>query len=290
MVLFVAILVCFTYNFCMENIKRIKLRDFEIGGDKLTILAGPCAIESQEILDETAQGLKEITKELDINFVFKSSFDKANRSSITSFRGPGMTKGLEMLQLVKEKYDLPIVTDIHTPDQAKPVAEVADILQIPAFLCRQTDLLVAAAETGKIVNIKKGQFLAPEQMGSLVKKVEDSGNTNIMLTDRGSSFGYNNLVSDFRGIPIMQQFGYPVVFDATHSVQLPGANGICSGGDRRFVPVLAKAAMAVGANVLFFEVHPDPDKAKCDGPNMVALKDAKELFATCKKIFEVVRG
>lgn len=274
----------------MENIKRIKLRDFEIGGDKLTILAGPCAIESQEILDETAQGLKEITKELGINFVFKSSFDKANRSSITSFRGPGMEKGLEMLQLVKEKYDLPIVTDIHTPDQAKPVAEVADILQIPAFLCRQTDLLVAAAETGKIVNIKKGQFLAPEQMGSLVKKVEDSGNTNIMLTDRGSSFGYNNLVSDFRGIPIMQQFGYPVVFDATHSVQLPGANGICSGGDRRFVPVLAKAAMAVGANVLFFEVHPDPDKAKCDGPNMVALKDAKELFATCKKIFEVVRA
>ena len=153
----------------MENIKRIKLRDFEIGGDKLTILAGPCAIESQEILDETAQGLKEITKELDINFVFKSSFDKANRSSITSFRGPGMEKGLEMLQLVKEKYDLPIVTDIHTPDQAKPVAEVADILQIPAFLCRQTDLLVAAAKTGKIVNIKKGQFLAPEQMGSLVK-------------------------------------------------------------------------------------------------------------------------
>ncbi len=274
----------------MENIKRIKLRDFEIGGDKLTILAGPCAIESQEILDETAQGLKEITKELGINFVFKSSFDKANRSSITSFRGPGMEKGLEMLQLVKEKYDLPIVTDIHTPDQAKPVAQVADILQIPAFLCRQTDLLVAAAETGKIVNIKKRQFLAPEQMGSLVKKVEDSGNTNIMLTDRGSSFGYNNLVSDFRGIPIMQQFGYPVVFDATHSVQLPGANGICSGGDRRFVPVLAKAAMAVGANVLFFEIHPDPDKAKCDGPNMVALKDAKELFATCKKIFEVVRA
>lgn len=274
----------------MENIKRIKLRDFEIGGDKLTILAGPCAIESQEILDETAQGLKKITKELDINFVFKSSFDKANRSSITSFRGPGMEKGLEMLQLVKEKYDLPIVTDIHTPDQAKPVAEVADILQIPAFLCRQTDLLVAAAKTGKIVNIKKGQFLAPEQMGSLVKKVEDSGNTNIMLTDRGSSFGYNNLVSDFRGIPIMQQFGYPVVFDATHSVQLPGANGICSGGDRRFVPVLAKAAMAVGANVLFFEIHPDPDKALCDGPNMVALKDAKELFSTCKKIFELVRG
>ena len=273
----------------MKNIKRIKLRDFEIGGDKLTILAGPCAIESQEILEETAEGLKQITKELDINLVFKSSFDKANRSSITSYRGPGLKKGLEMLQIVKDKFDVPVVTDIHTPDQAGEVAKVADILQIPAFLCRQTDLLVEAAKTNKIINIKKGQFLAPEQMGSLVKKVEESGNTNILLTDRGSSFGYNNLVSDFRGIPIMQEFGYPVVFDATHSVQLPGANGSCSGGDRRFVPVLAKAAMAVGANVLFFEVHPDPDKALCDGPNMLALKDAKDVFSICKDIFEVVR-
>lgn len=277
------------YNLRMENIKKIKLRDFEIGGDKLTILAGPCAIESQEILDETAKGLKEITKELGINFVFKSSFDKANRSSINSYRGPGLEKGLEMLAKVKEKFDLPIVTDIHTPDQAVVAAKVADIIQIPAFLCRQTDLLVAAAKTGKIINIKKGQFLAPEQMGSLIKKVEDSGNSNILVTDRGTSFGYNNLVVDFRGIPIMHSFGYPVVFDATHSVQLPGANGVCSGGDRRFVPVLAKAAMAVGARVLFFEVHPDPDKAKCDGPNMIALKDAKELFSVCKKIFEVVQ-
>lgn len=274
----------------MDIIKRIKLRDFEIGGDRLTILAGPCVIESQELLYETAEGLKKITEELGINFVFKSSFDKANRSSITSFRGPGITKGLEMLNNVKEKYDLPIVTDIHTPEQAVIAAEVADIIQIPAFLCRQTDLLVAAAKTGKIVNIKKGQFLSPEQMGSLVKKVEDSGNNNILLTDRGSSFGYNNLVVDYRGIPIMQSFGYPVVFDATHSVQLPGANGNCSGGDRRFVPTLAKAAMAAGADVLFFEVHPDPDTALCDGPNMVALSDAKELFAVCKKIFEVVKS
>lgn len=274
----------------MENIKRIKLRDFEIGGDKLTILAGPCAIESQEILDETAAGLKEITKKLGINYVFKSSFDKANRSSITSFRGPGLEKGLEMLAKVKEKYDLPIVTDIHTQEQAERVAEVADILQIPAFLCRQTDLLVAAAKTGKIVNIKKGQFLSPDQMKTLIKKVEDSGNTNILVTDRGTSFGYNNLVVDFRGIPIMQTFGYPVVFDATHSVQLPGANGASSGGDRRFVPYLAKAAMAVGANSLFFEVHPEPDKALCDGPNMIALKDAEQLFLMCKSIFELVRG
>lgn len=273
----------------MENLKTIKLRNFEIGGDKLTILAGPCAIESQEILDETAKGLKAITQELGINFVFKSSFDKANRSSIKSFRGPGIERGLEMLSKVKTKFDLPIVTDIHTPDQAPIAAEVADILQIPAFLCRQTDLLVAAAKTGKIVNIKKGQFLAPEQMESLIKKVEDSGNNNILVTDRGTSFGYNNLVVDFRSIPIMHAFGYPVVFDATHSVQLPGANGICSGGDRRFVPILAKAAIAAGARVLFFEIHPNPNQAKCDGPNMIALKDAKELFATCKKIFEVVK-
>ena len=273
----------------MEIIKKLKLKNFEIGGDKLTILAGPCAAESMEILDETAKGLKEITKKLDINFVFKSSFDKANRSSINSYRGPGLEKGLKMLQTIKSKYDIPIVTDIHTPDQAEPVSEVADILQIPAFLCRQTDLLVAAAKTGKIVNIKKGQFLAPEQMGPLVKKVEDSGNNNILLTDRGTSFGYNNLVVDFRAIPIMLEFGYPIVFDATHSVQLPGANGTSSGGDRRFVPPLAKAAMAAGANALFFEVHPDPDKALCDGPNMIALKDAEELFKQCKDIFEIVR-
>lgn len=270
--------------------KRIKLGNFEIGGDSLTILAGPCAIESQEILDKTAEKLKSVTEKLGINYVFKSSFDKANRSSITSFRGPGMEKGLEMLAKVKSKFDVPIVTDIHTPDQAQPVAEVADILQIPAFLCRQTDLLVAAAKTGKIVNIKKGQFLAPEQMGTLVKKVEDAGNNQILLTDRGTTFGYNNLVVDFRGIPIMQTFGYPVVFDATHSVQLPGANGVCSGGDRRFVPVLAKSAMAAGANVLFFEVHPEPDKALCDGANMIALDDAENLFRICRDIFELVRS
>ena len=274
----------------MNSVKKIKLDNFEIGGDKLTILAGPCAIENQEILDVTAKGLKEITKELDINFVFKSSFDKANRSSITSFRGPGMKKGLGMLQEIKDKYDLPIVTDIHEPSQAAEVAKVADIIQIPAFLCRQTDLLVAAGQTNKIINIKKGQFLAPEQMGSLIKKVEDSGNSNILVTDRGTTFGYNNLVVDFRGISIMQGYGYPVVFDATHSVQLPGANGTSSGGDRRFVPLLAKAAMAAGADVLFFEVHPQPDKALCDGPNMISLDDAKELFDMCNKIFKLVRG
>lgn len=267
----------------------IKLKDFEIGAEKLTILAGPCVAESQSILDETASGLKEITNKLGINFVFKSSFDKANRSSINSYRGPGIVKGLEMLQDVKTKYDLPIVTDIHILDQADIAAKVADIIQIPAFLCRQTDLLVAAAKTNKIVNIKKGQFLAPEQMRQLAKKVSDSGNNKIMLTDRGTSFGYNNLVVDYRAIPIMKTFGYPVVFDATHSVQLPGAQGTCSGGDRRFVPTLAKAAMAAGADVLFFEVHPDPDKGLCDGPNMIALDKAEELFKVCKEIFELVR-
>ncbi len=282
-------MICFKYNTNMD-IKKIKLRNFEIGGDKLTILAGPCAIENQDILNETAEKLKEITSRLGINYVFKSSFDKANRSSISSYRGPGIEKGLEMLKRVKDEYDLPIVTDIHTPNQADKAATVADIIQIPAFLCRQTDLLVAAAKTGKTVNIKKGQFLAPEQMAPLIKKVEDSGNTNIMVTDRGTSFGYNNLVVDFRGISIMQSFGYPVVFDATHSVQLPGANGTCSGGDRRFVPILAKAAMAAGANVLFFEVHPNPDKALCDGPNMIALDDAEELFKKCRDIFELVRS
>jgi len=267
----------------------IKLKDFEIGGDKLTVIAGPCVAESMEILDETACGLKEITQKLGINFVFKSSFDKANRSSIHSYRGPGLKKGLDMLQAIKEKYNVPIVTDIHIPDQAEPVALVADILQIPAFLCRQTDLLVAAGKTGKIVNIKKGQFLAPEQMGTLVKKVEESGNNNILLTDRGCTFGYNNLVVDFRAVPIMQSFGYPVVFDATHSVQLPGAQGTCSGGDRRFVPTLAKAAVASGVNALFFEVHPNPDKGLCDGPNMIALEKTEELFKICRDIFNLVR-
>lgn len=271
------------------DMKTIKLRDFEIGGDKLTIIAGPCAAESQEILDETAKGLKEITKKLGINFIFKSSFDKANRSSIYSYRGPGLDKGLEMLQSVKDKFDIPIVTDIHTPDQAEPVSMVADILQIPAFLCRQTDLLVAAANTGKIVNVKKGQFLAPEQMSNIVKKLEECKNNQILLTERGSSFGYNNLVVDYRGIPIMQSFGYPVVFDATHSVQLPGANGTSSGGDRRYVPVLAKAAVAAGVNALFFEVHPDPENAKSDGPNMIPLDKAEDVFSMCKEIFELVR-
>lgn len=274
----------------MTNIKKIKLNDFEIGGNKLTIFAGPCAIESKEILETTAQKLKEITSKSGINFVFKSSYDKANRSTLEAYRGVGMEKGLELLKGIKEKFDLPIITDIHSPLEASIAAEVADVLQIPAFMCRQTDLLVAAAKTNKIVNIKKGQFLAPQQMRALIKKVVNSGNDNIIVTERGSSFGYNNLVSDMRAIPIMQDFGYPVMFDATHSVQMPGTNGDGTGGDSRFVPILAKSALAAGCNALFFEVHPEPKKALCDGANMISLNDAESLFTICRDIFELVNN
>ena len=274
----------------MEVKNTIKLNNMEIGKNKLTVLAGPCAIESKDILFKTAEGLKEITSKLGINYVFKSSFDKANRSSITSYRGLGIEKGLELLSEVKKEFDLPIVTDIHEPYQAELAAEVADILQIPAFLCRQTDLLVAAAKTGKIVNIKKGQFLSPYQMKPLIKKVENSGNNNILLTDRGVTFGYNNLVSDMRAIVIMQELGYPVIFDATHSVQLPGGLGDSTGGERKFVPVLANAAVAAGAKGLFFEIHPDPDCALCDGANMLPLSNAEKVLKQCLDIFELVNG
>lgn len=271
-------------------INKIELGNFEIGGDKLTILAGPCAIESKDILFKTAEYLKELTSSLGINFIFKASYDKANRSSINSYRGLGIEKGLSLLNEVKKEFNVPIVTDIHTEEQAKMAAEVADIIQIPAFLCRQTDLLVAAAKTNKIINIKKGQFLAPSQMKSIANKVKESGNNKILITDRGVTFGYNNLVSDMRAIPIIQKMGYPVIFDATHSVQLPGGSGECSSGEREFVPVLAKSAVAAGANGLFFEVHPCPDCALCDGPNMIDFKQAKEIFTVCNNIFKLVNS
>ncbi len=268
--------------------KTLMLNNFEIGKDKLTILAGPCAIESKEICFEVCEKLIEITNKLGINYVFKASFDKANRSSLTSYRGLGVEKGIEILGEVKEKYNVPVVTDIHEPYQAELAAKVADIIQIPAFLCRQTDLLVSAAKTGKIVNIKKGQFLSPYQMKSIAKKVSDSGNDKILITERGSSFGYHNLVSDMRGIKIMQDMGYNVVFDATHSVQIPGGKGESSGGERQFVPLLAKAAVASGAKTLFFEIHPNPSCAKCDGDNMLPLNEVEELFDMLNKIFKVV--
>ncbi|MCD7739745.1 MAG: 3-deoxy-8-phosphooctulonate synthase [Candidatus Gastranaerophilales bacterium] len=271
-------------------LNTVKLRNFEIGGKKLTVFAGPCAIESKDILFKTAQFLKKLTSELDINFVFKSSFDKANRSSIHSYRGLGIETGLSLLADVKKEFDIPIVTDIHETNQASLAAEVADVIQIPAFLCRQTDLLVAAAKTNKIINIKKGQFLAPSQMNSIANKVKESGNNKITITDRGVTFGYNNLVSDMRAVPIIQEMGYPVIFDATHSVQLPGGCGNCSSGERKFVSVLARAAIASGADGLFFEVHPNPDYALCDGANMINFEQAKNIFKICRDIFNLIKN
>ena len=274
----------------MTKVKEIKLNNFKIGSEKLTILAGPCAIESYDCMAKVAETLKKVTENLDINYIFKASYDKANRSTIDGYRGLGIDKGLEYLAKIKKEIDVPIVTDVHLPQDAQKVAEVADIIQIPAFLCRQTDLLVAAAKTGRIINIKKGQFLAPQQMEALAKKVTESGNENILFTERGVSFGYNNLVTDMRSIPIMQMIGYPVVFDATHSVQMPGTNGCATGGDRRWVPVLAKSAIAAGADALFFEVHPEPEKALCDADNMLSLDDAENLFKICNDIFKLVRN
>ena len=244
---------------------------------KPLFIAGPCVIESAELLDIVAQELVSINRELGTDIIFKASFDKANRTSISSFRGPGMEKGLQMLSDIKQKYGLKILTDIHESCQAAPVAEVADVLQIPAFLCRQTDLLVAAAKTGKAINIKKAQFLSGVDMRYPVQKARESGAEEVWLCERGNSFGYNNLVVDFRNIPDMLDIVPRVVMDCTHSVQRPGGGNGCTSGDRRFVPAMAKAAKAFGANGFFFEVHPDPDHALSDGPNMLQLKELKNL-------------
>ena len=244
---------------------------------KPLFIAGPCVIESAELLDIVAQELVSINRELGTDIIFKASFDKANRTSISSFRGPGMEKGLQMLSDIKSKYGLKILTDIHESCQASPVAEVADVLQIPAFLCRQTDLLVAAAKTGKTINIKKAQFLSGVDMRYPVQKARESGAEEVWLCERGNSFGYNNLVVDFRNIPDMLDIVPRVVMDCTHSVQRPGGGNGCTSGDRRFVPAMAKAAKAFGANGFFFEVHPDPDHALSDGPNMLQLKELKNL-------------
>ena len=254
------------------------------------LIAGPCVIESEENVMLVAKKIKEITDKLDIPFVFKSSFDKANRTSINSFRGPGLEEGLRILNKVKRELNLKVTTDIHEPYQAKEVAKVVDIIQIPAFLCRQTDLLVAAAKTGKTVNVKKAQFLAPWDMKNVVGKLEESGNRDIMLCERGTSFGYNNLVVDMTGLVEMKKFGYPVVFDATHSVQKPGGKGNCTGGNREYVEYLAKAAIAVGADAIFMEVHPDPDNALSDGPNMVKLDELEEILVKLKKVYQAVHN
>lgn len=254
----------------------------------MTVIAGPCVIESEENAMFIAEAMCRIAERLGIDYYFKASFDKANRTSISSYRGPGIDKGIHILKKIKNSYGLKIATDIHEPWQAEKVAEVADIIQIPAFLCRQTDLLVAAAKTGKIINVKKAQFLAPWDMKNVIKKLEDSGNNNIMVCERGTSFGYNDLVVDMTGIVELKKLGYPVVMDATHSVQKPGGNGTSTGGNREYVEPLAKAAIAVGADALFFEVHPDPDHALSDGPNMVKLDEFENMLCRILRIREAL--
>lgn len=265
--------------------KKVKINDICIGDKSpLVLIAGPCVIESESLCLDTAKRIKDITAKLGMPFVFKSSFDKANRLSVDSFRGPGLKKGLEILSKIKDKLKVPILSDIHCSKEIEEVQDVLDIIQIPALLCRQTDIVVSAAETGRVINIKKGQFMAPWDMLQIIKKIESTGNKKIIVTERGTSFGYNNLVSDFRALKIMRDFGYPVVYDATHSIQLPGGKGNCSSGQSEFVGGLARAAVAFGCDGLFLEVHPDPRKAMCDGPNMIDLNELKKLLTQIKKI------
>lgn len=269
---------------------EIDLGPFKIGKKTpLAIFSGPCVIESEDHALFTAQTLAQICKTLEINLVYKSSYDKANRSSFHSFRGPGLQEGLRILEKVKKEFNIPVLTDVHSPEDAKAAGEVCDVLQIPAFLCRQTDLVVAAAETGAVINVKKGQFMAPWDMGNVVQKIVSTGNKKIILTDRGATFGYNNLVSDMRCIPIMQKLGFPVCFDATHSVQLPGGNGTSSGGQREFIPTLAKAAVAAGCNCLFLESHPDPSKALSDKDSVVPFSALPDLLKVLKKLYDTLQ-
>ncbi|MBM3467840.1 MAG: 3-deoxy-8-phosphooctulonate synthase [Alphaproteobacteria bacterium] len=264
--------------------KHLKIQNITIGNDlPFVLIAGPCVLESRDHALEMSSEIKEIANKLNIPFIYKTSFDKANRSSIQGHRGLGMESCLPILAEVKEKIGCPVITDVHSADQCAPVAEVVDVLQIPAFLCRQTDLLKAAAETGKAINVKKGQFLAPWDMANVVKKLESFGCQQFMLCERGASFGYNTLVSDMRALPIMARFGYPVVFDATHSVQQPGGAGTSTGGERQYVPILARAAVSVGVAAIFLETHQDPDHAPSDGPNMVKLKDLEQLLTDLMK-------
>ncbi len=253
----------------------------------LALIAGPCVIESESFTLKMAEAITNICRRLEMPFIFKSSFDKANRSSLNGFRGGGMEEGLKILEKVRKEIGVPVLTDIHESYQATPVAEVVDVLQIPAFLCRQTDLLLAAAQTGKAVNVKKGQFLSPPEMKNVAKKLESGGARNILLTERGTTFGYNNLVVDFRSLPQMRSLGYPVVFDATHSVQMPGGLGEKSGGDRRYAPILARAAVAVGCDALFMEVHENPDMAPSDGANMIFLSDLEPILTQLLKLREI---
>ncbi len=275
----------------MAQTRHVKIGDLTLGNDRpLTIIAGPCVLESRAHALEMSQALAEIAAKLGIGLIYKTSFDKANRTSLASERGLGLEAGLPILAEVREVSGLPVLTDVHLPEHCAPAAEAVDVLQIPAYLCRQTDLLVAAAATGKAVNVKKGQFLAPWDMTHVVGKIEAAGNSNVLVTERGASFGYNTLVSDMRALPILAQTGCPVVFDATHSVQQPGGRGPTSGGQREFVPVLARAAVAVGVAAVFMETHQDPDSAPSDGPNMVPLEQLPALIETLQELDRIAKA
>ncbi|HOR32888.1 MAG TPA: 3-deoxy-8-phosphooctulonate synthase [Syntrophales bacterium] len=259
------------------------------GGEPFALIAGPCVIEGEKLTRRVAASLRDVTAELGIPFIFKSSYDKANRTSVRSFRGPGLDKGLKILKAIREELGVPVLSDVHRFEEIERAAEVLDVAQVPAFLCRQTDFVMELARHAKVVNIKKGQFLAPWDMANVVRKVEAAGNRNILITERGASFGYNNLVSDMRSIPILRGMGYPVVFDATHSVQLPGGAGEASGGERAMAVYLARAAAAVGVDALFLEVHPEPDRARCDGPNSLALDSLRDLLRMLQGIDGIVK-
>lgn len=268
----------------------LKKHNLKIGkGNPLVLIAGPCVIESEEITLKTAEEIKKITQKHDVPFIFKSSYSKANRMDISSFVGPGMDKGLEILKKVKEKIGVPILTDIHQPNEAIPVSQVADIIQIPAFLCRQTDLVLSAAKTGKPINIKKGQFMAPEDMKQIVDKVYSTGNKDVLITERGTTFGYHNLVVDMRSLVILRELGYPIVFDATHSLQLPGNEVKSSGGQPQFILPMSRAAVACGIDALFIETHPQVEKALCDGKNMLALDKLENLIVQVWQINQLIR-
>jgi 2-dehydro-3-deoxyphosphooctonate aldolase (KDO 8-P synthase) len=256
---------------------------------RLTLIAGPCVIESEDLCLRVAENLKKVTEKLGVSYVFKASYDKANRTSAKSFRGPGLAEGLKTLAKVRSRIGVPLLTDVHTEAQAREAGEVVEILQIPAFLCRQTDLINAAVQTGRIVNLKKGQFLSPQEMGQVAEKAKAAGGNRLLITERGTTFGYNNLVADMRAIPILKSFGFPVVFDATHSVQLPGAGGDKSSGQRQFAPILARCAVAAGATGVFIETHPRPDQALSDGPNMIPLAEMPRLLTALLKVFSAIR-
>lgn len=269
---------------------NVKIADFEVGPkNPLVLLAGPCVLEGYERSLYIGRRAKEIAHKLGIPYVFKASFDKANRSSYKGFRGPGLEEGLAVLKRIKQELNVPVVSDVHSEEQVGPAAKVLDVIQIPAFLCRQTDLLYAAAKTGKTVNVKKGQFMAPKDMKNVIDKIKSAGNEQIMLTERGASFGYNNLVVDMRSFPIMRSFGYPVIFDATHSVQLPGGGGTCSSGNREYVEYLTRAAVGAGVDGLFMEVHDNPQEALSDGPNMVCLDNLEDILKDALAIHEIAK-